>query len=122
MSLNLGANGVTAVIYRMLMKHRRYRNKDHAYKWWVHINLFLCAQNTRESTLRVWTLWSILGGQKEFIQKFHGRHGAQEAATCFLSETIVGGFPITYFRGTIVAARSLVRYGCEGICGDPVVS
>ena len=111
MNFKLGANAVTAVIYRILMKHSRHRNKDHADKWWVHINLFLCTQNTRESTPRVQTHSSILTHGKEFVQKFQGRHRAQKETACFLSETIVGGFPIMYFRGIIVAARSLVRYG-----------
>src|SRR5882762_3037022 len=98
----------------MLMKHKRYRNKDQAYKWCIHINLFLRGKNTLESLPRVRTRLSILRDRKEFVQKFRGRHRAQEETACFLGEMIVCRVPIVYFRGICIAARSLVRYGSTG--------
>jgi hypothetical protein len=113
-NVNLGVNAVAAVIYRMLMKHSRYRNKVHAYKWCIHINLFPCTPNTCESPPQVPALRDILRDWKEFVQKLLGRHCTQELTTCFLGETIV---PIMYFRGIFITARSLVGYRSAGRIG-----
>src|ERR1700676_315616 len=96
------------------MKHNRYRNKDQAYEWCIHIKLFLRPRNTRESPPRVRTRLSILRDRKKFAQKFRGRHRAQEETACFLGKTIVFRVPIMCFRGIYIAARSLVRYGSTG--------
>ena len=114
MNFKLGANAVTAVIYQMLKKHSRYRNKDQAFKWCIHINLFLCTQNTRESTPQVQTHFSILTDWKKFVQKFCGQHCTQEETTCLLGEMIICRVPIMCFRGICITARSLVRYGRTG--------
>src|SRR5882762_1994397 len=114
MNFKLGANAVTAMIYRMLMKHNRYINKDQAYKWCIHIHLFLWPQNTRQSTPRVRTHLSILRDRKKIFQKFRGWHGAQEETPCLMGETIVCGVPIMCFRGICITSRSLVRYGSTG--------
>ena len=117
MNFNLGANAVAAVIYQMLVKHRGYRDKDHTYKWCVHINLFLCTPNTRESPLRVRTLWGTLRDRKEFVQKKPGPHRVQRQTTCFLGETTVGRVSIMYLRGICITARSLVRHRSAGWIG-----
>jgi hypothetical protein len=117
MNFNLGANVVAAVIYQMSMKGGKYKNKDHAYKWCVHINLFLCTPNARESPPRVRTLWGTLRDRNEFVQKFLERHRAQEQTACFLGETIAGRVPIVYFRSICITARGLVRYRSVGRIG-----
>src|SRR6266436_7106805 len=98
----------------MLVKHSRYRNEGPAYEWSIHINLFTCARNARESSLRVRTLWGTFTGRKESVQELLGWHRAQEIAAGFLGKTIVGRISVMSLRGVAVVPRCLVRYGSTG--------
>ena len=70
MSTNFFTNVVAAVIYQMLVKHSRCGTKDPAYEWSIHLNLFHCARNALESSLRLRTLRGIWTDRKESFQKF----------------------------------------------------
>ena len=90
MNFNEGANPAADVIFRMLMKNFRYKTKNHAYKWGVHVDLFRCVQNVLEIPHGLRILLSISRDWKERIEKLIGRHRAQEETAGFLGKTVVG--------------------------------
>jgi hypothetical protein len=84
------------------------------YEWSIHINLFTCARNARESSPRVRTPWGTFTGRKESLPELLGLHRAQEVTTGFLGKTIVGRISVMNLRCVAVVSRCLVRYGSTG--------
>ena len=89
--------------------------KNPAYKWSIHINLFVHDRNARESSLPVRTLWGILTDRKESFQEFLGRHCAQEQTTGLLCKTVIGRISVMCLGGEAVVAGCLVRYVLVGM-------